>query len=242
MVVLSIVWHFAAIAIDRSIVLPNFADTMRAFFASWTDERIMTGLFITLGRVLRGFGISVAIGLPLSLLMGYSRTLRDFLSPMMNSIRQVPIMAWIPLAVIWFGIGDGPTLYIIVISSISPLMLNTIAGVMNIDPNYINAAKSMGASTPKIFLTIVLPGALPNFLVGCRLGVGLAWMSVICAEFIATAEGIGFLLVEAQHRFQMPRLYALIIMTAVVGYFMDRVLLLLEKSLTSWRFKNAAEN
>jgi len=241
-VVACVAWHFAAIAINRTIILPSFADTMRSFFGSWTDLRIMTNLAITLRRVLQGFANSVIIGLPISLLMGYSQTLRQALSPLINSIRQVPIMAWVPLSIIWFGLGDGPTIFLITVASIFPLMLNTTAGVMNIDPNYINAAKSMGASTPKIFLTIILPGALPNFLVGSRLALGLAWMSVICAEFIATSEGFGFLMVEAQTRFQTANLYALMIMAAVVGYCIDRLLLLVERSLTSWRFKNAVKN
>ncbi|MCL2170383.1 MAG: ABC transporter permease [Defluviitaleaceae bacterium] len=240
MVVVGIVWHFLALHIDRTIILPNFAETMRVFISLWTDEVVMTGLLITLERIFRGFGIAVLIGLPLGLLMGYSKTIRDALSPLMNSVRQVPVMAWIPLGVIWFGIMGGVTTFIITISSIFPLMLNTIAGVQNIDQNYINAAKSMGASQFKIFTTIILPGALPNFLVGCRLGLGLAWFSVICAEFIATREGFGFLIVNAQHGFQIYMLYSLIIMSGVVGFLLDRILQVIERLVTPWRYKNAA--
>ena len=241
MAAIGIIWHFVAIAIDQSITLPRFGDTMQTFWSLWTDQRTMTGLGISLMRILRGFGISVAIGLPLGLLMGYSKIIRDALSPLIHSIRQVPIMAWIPIAISWFGIaGGGPTIFIIVIATVFPITLNTIAGISNIDPNFINAAKSMGASTPKIFLTIILPGSLPNFLVGCRLGLGLAWFSVICAEFIATSEGFGFQITEAMQMVQPPRLFALILMSGVVGYFMDRILAAIERLLTSWRFKNAA--
>jgi len=243
--ILFTVWHFAALAINRDIVLPNFEATMRQFFRNWMfweDGRVMSGLLVTLNRVVRGFGIAIALGLPLGIIMGYSRVIRDVLSPFMNSIRQVPVMAWIPLALVWFGMGDGPSLFIIAISSIFPIMLNTIAGVIGIDPNHINAAKSMGASMPKVFITIVLPSALPNFLVGARLGMGLAWMSVICAEFVATNEGFGFLLINSQQGFQFAMLYSLVLMSAVVGFAMDLLMRLIERLLTSWRFKNAAEN
>jgi len=240
--VLFTVWHFAAIAIDRDIVLPNFAATMRQFFRNWTDARVMNGLFITLSRVVRGFGIAVAIGLPLGILMGSAKIVRDALSPFMNSIRQVPIMAWIPLALVWFGMGDGPSLFIIAISTVFPILLNTISAVMGVDPNHINAAKSMGASLPKIILTVILPSALPNFLIGARLGLGLAWMMVMCAEFVATNEGFGFLILNSQQGFQFPTLYSLVIMSGVVGYGMDLIMRLIERLLTSWRFKNAAEN
>lgn len=238
--VICTVWHFAAIAIDRSLVLPSFTETMRTFFTNWVDTAVMSNLAITLRRVLTGFLYAVIIGLPLGLLMGFFETFKVAFAPIMNSVRQVPIMAWIPLSIIWFGLGDGPTIFLITMASIFPLMLNTMAGVSGIDPNYIHAAKSMGAGTGRIFLNIILPGSLPSFLVGCRLALGLGWMSVICAEFIATSEGFGFLLVESQIRMQTPRLYSLMIMAAIVGYLLDRILLMVERSLTSWRFKDGA--
>ena len=237
-----VIWHFMALAIDRSIVLPGFSDTMIAFFTSWTDPFIMENLYITLVRVFRGFLNAILIGLPLGLVMGYSKVFREALSPIINSIRQVPIMAWVPLAIIWFGLGDGPTIFLITMSAVFPLMLNTMAGVMGIDPNYKDAAMSMGAGTVAIFRDIVLPGALPNVLVGCRLALGFAWMSVICAEFIATNEGFGFLMVESQVRMQTAQLYALMIMSALVGFTIDRVLLFVEKNLTGWRYKDASLN
>ncbi|MCL2619328.1 MAG: ABC transporter permease [Defluviitaleaceae bacterium] len=237
-----VVWHFASLHIDQAIRLPNFVTTMQAFFTNWTNSWVMENLGITLWRVLRGVGYASLIGLPLGMFMGYSKTIRQAISPLMNSIRQIPIMAWVPMAILWFGLGEGPTLFIIFMSAVFPLMINTLSGVMNIDPNYISAAKSMGASTLKIFVTIILPGAFPSFLTGLRMAVGLGWMSVICAEFIATSSGFGFLLIQAQIQFRTADLWSLMIMAAVTGYFIDRILLLVERSLTSWRFKDAAEN
>ena len=235
-----IAWYFAANAINRSIVLPYFPDTMKAFFNNWTNAKIMHNLAITLARVFRGFFYALMIGLPLGLVMGYSKTFMEAMTPLINSIRQVPIMAWVPLAIIWFGLGEGPTVFLITVAAVFPIMLNTMAGVMSIDPNYKHAARSMGASTAAIFRDVIFPGALPSFLMGCRLALGLAWMSVICAEFIATNSGFGFLMVEAQVRMWTADLYSLMIMSALVGYFIDRLLLMLEKSITSWRFRDAA--
>jgi NitT/TauT family transport system permease protein len=237
-----VAWYFAANAINKSIILPYFLETMQAFFSNWTDPIVLKNLAITLKRVFRGFLNAVLIGLPLGLLMGYSKTIMEALSPLINSIRQVPIMAWVPLSIIWFGLGDGPTVFLITMTSIFPLLLNTMSGVMSIDPNYKYAARSMGAGTVAIFKDVIFPGALPNFLVGCRLALGLAWMSVICAEFIATSEGFGFLLIESQVRMETAQLYSLMIMSAVIGYFIDRVLLLIERNLTLWRFKDAASH
>ena len=183
---------------------------------------------------------AVLIGIPIGLLMGYFQTFREALSPIINSVRQVPIMAWVPLAIIWFGLGNGPTIFLITISAVFPLVLNTTAGVISIDPNYKFAAKSMGAGTFQIFRDVIFPGALPNILIGCRLALGAAWMSVICAEFIATSEGFGFLMIEAQTRMRTASLYSLMIMAALVGFSIDRILLTAEKRLTSWRFKDAS--
>ena len=235
-----IAWYFAAKAINRNLVLPDFVVTMKAFFTGWFDKKVMSNLMITLVRVFTGCTYAVAIGLPLGLLMGYSRTALEALSPYVNSIRQVPIMAWVPLSIIWFGLGDGPTIFMIAMSAVFPLMLNTISGVMNIDPNYKFAARSMGASTWHVLRDVVIPGTIPSFLTGCRLALGSAWMSVICAEFIATSKGFGYIMVEAQVRLPTPLLYALMIMSALVGFAMDKSIVLLERSLTGWRYKNGA--
>ena len=147
-------------------------------------------------------------------------------------------MAWVPLSIIWFGLGDGPTVFLIAMSAIFPLAINTIAGVQGIDSNYYNAARSMGASKRDIVRDIVVPGAMPNILTGCRLAMGAGWMSVICAEFIATSAGFGFLMVEAQVRLETAQLYALMVMSGLVGFGIDKVFIAVERKMTSWRFKN----
>ena len=111
--------------------------------------------------------------------MGYSPQILKALSPFMNSLRQVPIMAWVPLAIVWFGIGDGPTIFLIAFSGIFTIILNTISGVQDISKDYYHAARSMGASTFGVIKDVVLPGSLPGVLTGLRLAVGLGWMSVI---------------------------------------------------------------
>lgn len=237
LILIMIVWFFLAKKIDNNLLLPDFILMCKEFFRSWIDPATVSNLLITLNRVFKGFIISCIIGLPLGLIMGYSKRMLLAVSPVINSIRQIPIMAWVPLSIVWFGLGDGPTIFLITMSAIFPLIINTIDGVRGIDVNYINSARSMGANNMNIMIDIILPGALPSFLTGCRLALGLGWMSVICAEFIATSKGFGFILIEAQQRLETPRLYALMIISAIIGFAMDRMLLFIEKILTSWRFK-----
>lgn len=236
--ILMVIWSFAAKAINNTILLPMFSDTAKSFFNNWVDPKTMTNLWITLRRVFIGFGYSMLIGIPIGVIMGMSKTAMQALAPIINSLRQIPIMAWVPLSIIWFGLGEGPTVFLITMSAVFPLIINTIDGVRSIDPNYYNAARSMGAKTKDLILHITVPGAFPSILTGCRMAVGLGWMSVICAEFIATSSGFGLLMVEAQSLLRTDWLYSLMIMSALVGYFIDRLFIVVERMLTSWRFKS----
>ena len=111
--------------------------------------------------------------------MGYSPRLLKWMAPFINSLRQVPIMAWVPLSIVWFGIGDGPTIFLIAFSGIFTIILNTIQAVQDISRDFYNAARSMGAGTLSLIKDIVIPGSLPGVLTGLRLAIGLGWMSVI---------------------------------------------------------------
>ena len=235
---LCLAWFIAARMIGKPLVLPDFLETMQQFFSAWLNKRIMRNMGITLWRVLLGSFYGLIVGSVLGLIMGYSEKVMTLLSPFVNSIRQVPIMAWVPLSIIWFGLGEGPTIFMIFMSAVFPLIINTIAGVTGIDRNYFNAARSMGANTAAIFRDIIIPGAMPGFLTGLRLAVGSGWMSVICAEFIATSSGFGYMMIEAQERMQTSKLYALMIMSAIVGFAIDQLIRLVEHKLTSWRFKD----
>lgn len=237
-VIMCIAWFIVAKMINKQLVLPDFAKTAEAFFKGWTDKRTMNNMMITIKRVSLGVFYAIVVGTVLGLVMGYSNRARAAFSPIVNSIRQIPIMAWVPISIIWFGLGEGPTVFLIFMAAVFPLIINVIAGVINIDQNYINAAKSMGAKTIDVYRDVIIPGALPSFMTGCRLAVGSGWQSVICAEFIATSSGFGFIMIEAQERLETSKLYALMIMSALIGFVIDQLLRVLDRRLTCWRYKD----
>lgn len=173
------VWYIAAHIVDKPFLFPYLEDVAYKVGYSFTDIYVLTNLGITMRRVLTGSLYAFIIGFPLGMMMGYSPRILQALSPFINSLRQVPIMAWVPLAIVWFGIGDGPTVFLIAFSGIFTIILNTIAGVQDISKDFYNAARSMGANTLDIIKDIVLPGSLPGVLTGVRLAIGLGWMSVI---------------------------------------------------------------
>ena len=177
--VIIIAWHIGATKIGSSLLLPMPLDVAHGFIQCITDPEIVKNVMITMSRVLKGFTYAMAIGLPLGIIMGFSRTVERAISPVVDSARQIPIMSWVPLTIVWFGIGDGPTVFLIGFSSIFPIILNTIQGIRSISKDYYNAARSMGASPLTIFTNVMLPAALPDILTGARIGIGVGWMSVI---------------------------------------------------------------
>lgn len=177
--IICFIWYAAAHAVDKPFIFPYLEDVAYEIVYSLTDMYVLTNLGITMRRVLTGSLYAFIIGFPVGMLMGYSPRILRALSPFINSLRQVPIMAWVPLSIVWFGIGDGPTVFLIAFSGIFTIILNTISGVQDISKDFYNAARSMGANTFGILKDVVLPGSLPGVLTGVRLAIGLGWMSVI---------------------------------------------------------------
>ncbi len=179
LMVLCVIWFFASKNIKSELILPSFEKTAVEFLTGWTNKRVMTNFWITLKRVLLGVGYAIVVGTIIGIGMGYSKKVYNALSPIINSIRQIPIMTWVPLSIIWFGLGEGPTIFLIFMSAVFPLTINVIDGVANIDQNLVYASRSMGASLSDIIRDIILPGAFPSFLTGVRLAIGGGWQSVI---------------------------------------------------------------
>lgn len=173
------IWQISAEKIGSSLLLPMPMDVFKGFITCITDPEIVKNVIITLQRVLKGFMYALIFGLPLGLIMGFSSSCEKLFSPLVDSARQVPIMGWVPLTIVWFGIGDGPTIFLIAFAGVFPIILNTIQGVRSISKDYYNAAKSMGASPFTIFTNVMLPAALPDILTGARLAISTGWMSVI---------------------------------------------------------------
>ncbi len=178
-IILLFIWQISAMHFDNGLLMPYPIDTLKAFIYCITDKETVINILITLQRVLKGFVYAMLFGLPIGFLMGFSKLAQKLLGSFIDSIRQVPIMAWVPLTIVWFGIGDGPTIFLIAFSGVFPIILNTIQGVRNISKDYYNAAESMGASKLSIFIHIIVPASIPYILTGARIAISSGWMSVI---------------------------------------------------------------
>ena len=178
-IILLIVWQIASTKVGIPLLLPTPKSTFTEFYANITNAKVMTNIGITMSRVVRGWLIAVLVGVPIGMAMGLSKIFKGILGGVVNSLRQIPMMAWVPLSIIWLGIGDGPTLFMIALNGVFQVIMNTSSGVASIDKDYYNAAKSMGASKMSTFTNVVVPASMPHILVGARLAIGAGWMSVI---------------------------------------------------------------
>lgn len=176
---LLLVWHLLARHYDNQLVLPTPWQTFKALFFAVQDRQTLGNLALTLRRVMLGLGIALTVGLVLGFAMGYSKIIHNLVDPVIGPLRQIPIMAWVPLTIVWFGLGDGPTLFLIAMVAAFPVLLNTVAGVRGVPPNYYHAARSMGAGRLSTFTRVTLPAALPDMITGLRIGLSAGWMSVI---------------------------------------------------------------
>lgn len=178
-IIILVIWHITAMRYNCDLMLPAPWKTALAFVGVIQDIGVLSNLVLTLKRVFTGVVYALVIGVPVGFLMGYSKTFMEMMDPVIDSLRQVPIMAWVPLTIVWFGLGDGPTIFLIAFSGVFPLILNTVAGVRGISKDYYHAARSMGGGPLSILAHVIAPASLPDILTGVRVAMGLGWMSVI---------------------------------------------------------------
>lgn len=185
-------------------------------------------------RVIGGFVIAAVFALTLGLLMGFSNFVYDFLNPLVQLLRPIPPIAYIPLAILWFGLGNPPAFFLISLGAFFPILMNTIAGVRQVDPLLIRAAKNLGAGDITLFRRIILPAATPNILVGLRVGIGVAFIVVIVAEMIAVNNGLGYRILEAREFLWSDKIIAGMISIGLLGLAIDTGMSKINKHLLRW--------
>jgi ABC-type nitrate/sulfonate/bicarbonate transport system permease component len=178
-------------------------------------------LYASLFRVICGFAIAVTVGVALGAAMARIRLFNELIDPLVELVRPISPLALFPLAILWFGIGDGSKIFIIALAASFPVILNTYAGVRAIDTNLFRASRSLGASKFEIFRGIVLPGALPHIFTGVRLAWGISLIVIIAAEMVGATVGLGYMVLEAQQTFRTERVFAGIFVIGLIGFATD---------------------
>ena len=188
----------------------------------------------SLYRVLVGFVLGTVLALPLGLAMGAMPRVLRLMSPLMQVLRPIPPIAYIPLAILWFGLGNPPAIFLIVIGAFFPVLMNTIAGVVAVDGIYLRAARNLGASRMTIFRRVILPAATPYILAGMRIGIGTSFIVVIVSEMIAVNNGLGFRILEAREYFWSDKIIAGMFTIGFIGLAIDIVMNKTNNHLLRW--------
>jgi ABC-type nitrate/sulfonate/bicarbonate transport system permease component len=191
----------------------------------------------SLYRVLNGFFLALLVAVPMGIMMGWSRVLRELVTPLVEIIRPIPPLAWIPLAIFWFGIGLKSSVFIIFLGAFFPMLLSTVSGVLSVDALLIEAARTLGARRRDIYLKILIPGATPAIYTGARIGMGIAWMTLIAAEFtgVKSGYGLGYMIMVARDIQRPDHIVAGMIIIGVIGYTLDVCLRGVEHAMLRWR-------
>lgn len=244
-IVLLIIWQLVGQSPGMAGVVPTPVQVAYAW-KDWIFADAGMGLNPYLGtwgsnvqystmRVAQGFALAVVLGVPLGLIIGWSRLAAQMLDPMVQGMRPIPITAWLPFSIALFGIRDFGSVFLIFLGGFYPIVVNTTQGARDVERNLVRAATMMGASRLQLLLRVVLPSAMPSLFTGLRLGLGIAWTAVIVSEMVAVKSGLGYVLWDAYYVGRMDIVLADMVSIGIMGYLSDRLIVLIERRVLVWR-------
>ncbi len=231
-------WEIAARLnlVPGEFSFPPFSTVMQEFYYLTISGVLGENLLSSLVRVLIGFSAGSLTGIMVGVVMGWRETMNKALHPIISLLYPIPPLGWLPLLMLWLGINEVLPITIIFIASFFPVLYNTLTGIKSVDKDYIQVARTLGASDMKILTTVVLPLALPNIFTGLRLNAGMAWRVLIAAEMVAIPTGIGALMLKAQSLIRIDIIIVSLIVLAVMTFSFERFFAYMEAKLTTkWR-------
>ncbi len=229
---------WSAVILTRSVIFPSPWGVVSGTLELLENGTLWQHIAASLLRVGIGFGLAVCVAIPLGLWMGWVRGAFLTLNPLFQILRPISPIAWIPIAILWFGIGNASPIYLIFISSVFPMIVQTTVGVQTIERRYLRAAENFGVSRHTLFTQVVIPAVLPQIVVGMRIGLGVAWLVVVAAEMIALHSGLGYMIMDSRNagnRYDL--VIAGMIIIGLIGLSLDGLMRLLEKvRWVRWRY------
>lgn len=221
--VVLLAWHFSVGTLFNSALVPTPEATFAKAWAMILSGELFRHVGVSLGRVLVGYVSGCGIGILCGAIIGRYRLVADFVDPLIELIRPISPVALVPLAMLWFGIGESSKYFIIFYATIVVVLLNTAAGVSRTPVTRIRAARCLGATDYQLFRKVILPSAIPYILTGMRISLGYSFMGIVAAELIGAREGIGFLIMNSQMLMQTSQLFVGLLTLGVLGLIVDRI-------------------
>ena len=217
---------------------PGPVEVLRLLFTSFFEPigkfTIYGHLYYSIRRVLVGYVVATVLGIIVGIAMGTSRYAEAIIKPLFELIRPIPPIAWIPLVILWFGVGELPKYTIIFIGSFTNVTLNAYTGAQRVDPQLIGCAKMLGTSDRDIFLRVILPSSLPQIFAGMQVALSTAWMAVLAAEMIGAQEGCGWIILRGSDTTNIPLVLVGMVVIGVVGLLLATIMRIAERRLCAW--------
>jgi NitT/TauT family transport system permease protein len=220
---------------ENAVFLPPFSEVAKVWYALLLSGDLWEHVQASLTRSVSGFGLAIALAIPLGLLIGWYKPVADILNPLLELFRNTAALALLPVFVLLLGLGEVSKISIVLYSCTWPILLNTISGVKGVDPLLIKSARSMGLGPLRLFQKVILPAAVPTIFTGIRLAGAYAILVLIAAELVGAKAGLGYLIGASQSNFAIPEMYAGIITISGIGLVINQSLLTLERRFSTWR-------
>jgi len=235
-VTLVLVWQLIAVlgAFDPQL-FPRPVTVARAFLDLLVRGDLLTDIIASLQRVLVGFLIALAIGTPLGLFLGTNAKASGLFTPILELLRPIPPIAWIPLAILWFGLGNKPAYFLVFLGAFFPIFTNALFGATSLEERYRRAAYSLGATKRQFVVNVLIPASLPHVFAGLRIGLGVGWIVVITAELVGAQSGLGYMIQFNRLLLETPKVIAGMITIGLIGFLLNRLMIQLENKLIPWK-------
>lgn len=232
------IWQLVAMITEGKNILPPPAKVLAAFGLSLVEpigrHTILSHIAFSLSRVVVGYAIAAVLGISLGLSMGWSRLVEAIARPGFELFRPIPPLAWIPMGILWFGIGETTKYFIIFIATFMTITLNAWRGARNVDPILVGAARMLGASRRQVFFYVVMPSAVPQIFAGLQVALSSGWMAVLAAEMVRSSEGAGWIIIRGMEGGDTTQILVGMISIGIVGFLIATAMRELERRLCAW--------
>jgi NitT/TauT family transport system permease protein len=234
-------WHYSVIW-TATKVFPSPMSVEMGVVELFQKHVLWADISDSLRRVAIGFGLAVAIGIPLGLWLGWNSAANQVVNPVIQLVRPISPIAWIPVAIIFFGVGERAAIFLIFLGALFPILVACVGGVSSVPAIYRSAGRNFGLSTPQLLRRVIFPAALPQILIGARLALGIAWLVVVAAEMIAVDSGLGYLVIDSRNSGKRYDLVvAAMLLIGIIGLALDFCFRRLERiKSVRWGFRDAS--
>jgi len=232
-----VIWEIvtAYLHMFKPVILPPPSTVLLSMIGMIGNGEIFMHAGYSLMRVLLGFAVAAVVAIPLGIAMGWVREISYIIDPIMEVLRPIPPIAWIGLALLWFGLGLNSAVFLVFIGAFFPILLNTVSGVRSVDKKLIEVAYTFGARDLEVLRKVVIPASLPTMFTGMRVGMGIGWMCVVAAEMVAVKYGLGNLILEASNFLQTDRVFVGMITIGILGLIINVIFQLAGDRIFAWQ-------